>query len=162
MENTKKSCPSSSFYALIPTEVKESLLRDLGDCWVRSKPKTLVEVLGEGGQQLQKSVQSWPSTMEELAWDRIQTFLMLQDERPCWTPLLAPKRLRAIIHHLKLSKVAQRIASCAGEKGETLQPNWGAHQLVIQSWITLLESTGKSIHNFLLAVSYNMVISSTT
>lgn len=52
------SCPSSCFYALIPTEVKESLLRDLGDCWVRSQPKTLVQVLGEGGQQLQKSMQS--------------------------------------------------------------------------------------------------------
>lgn len=52
--------------------------------WVRSNPHTPTEVFAEGGQWLQQSVQAWPSTMEELAQDSIQTFLILE-----WKTLLA-------------------------------------------------------------------------
>lgn len=69
MENTEEGCSSNCLHALIPTEVKESLLRDLGHSWVRSKPELLDQVLGKVGN----NCRSWSLMMEEVVWDRIQT-----------------------------------------------------------------------------------------
>lgn len=131
----------------------EDTYTGLGGGWARTTEVSAVLTHHNGGAGL----------------DRIQILLMLRGERPCWPPLLVPLkslpsavvevvgmndlRLGAINHHLKLNKVALR----QWERGETLYPDWGVH---VDN--TTLQSTGKSIHKFLLAVSYNMVISSTT
>lgn len=84
----KRVVPPACFHALIPTDVKESPLRDLGDSWRGSKPQLLGQVLGK----VSYSCRSW-SSLGPAPWRQLGTEFTFKGEEPCWPAL--PKKITA-------------------------------------------------------------------